>query len=145
MPQVSLYGFFTGSPSKLAEDPLVLVDEPQQPEREVEQIVAETPTKGISQEVALQQHCQEVGQEFVKNGSRDRWGNLRSNVGGRPKKTPRSSDLEGPVDSEKVDKSNRKRAGGGGGGGGGGSPSGGQFQSMCRPCRSSQTHAFSPK
>ena len=37
-------------------------------------------------EAALKQMCEVEGEVYVKNGSRDRWGNLRSNKGGRPRK-----------------------------------------------------------
>ena len=48
--------------------------------------VAEVSPVKIDEEIAREEAAAELGQEFVKNGNRDRYGKLRSNQGGRPKK-----------------------------------------------------------
>ena len=50
--------------------------------------VANVAVSEVKREVALMDEfrADEVDKEFVKHGSRDRWGNLRARVGGRPKK-----------------------------------------------------------
>ena len=52
----------------------------------VEAAVARASPVKIDEEIARAETAAAVGQEFVKNGCRDRYGNLRSNQGGRPKK-----------------------------------------------------------
>ena len=46
----------------------------------------------------------EVKEEFVRNGSRDRYGKMRTNIGGRPKKIQYSSPLASPVKSSPAKK-----------------------------------------
>ena len=43
-------------------------------------------TSQITSELAYAEQCEQTGKAYVKNGSRDRWGNLRENQGGRPRK-----------------------------------------------------------
>ena len=122
MPQAKLSGFFRASPRKVSTEASEVardVEDVTDQERKVKEIVAVTSTSGISKEEALLLHAEEVGVEFVKNGSRDRWGQLRQNIGGRPPKRPRSPDREGPEEFKQNQKSHRKRAGCGGGGAGG--------------------------
>ena len=52
----------------------------------VEAAVARASPVKIDEEIARAETAAAMGREFVKNGSRDRYGNLRSNQGGRPKK-----------------------------------------------------------
>ena len=72
-----------------------------------EKLVAATSTAKIEEEFDRERVAGEVGKEFVKNGSRDRWGNLRKNIGGRPRTRHLKAGSEGP----ETPKSNRKRAG----------------------------------
>ena len=55
----------------------------------------------VESEITREEDSLQVGKPFVKNGSRDRWGNLRTNVGGRPKKRARPGErlpsLEGRI------------------------------------------------
>ena len=46
----------------------------------------------------------ELKEEFVGNGSRDRYGKMRTNIGGRPKKIQYSSPLASPVKSSTAKK-----------------------------------------
>ena len=85
MPQVKLHGFFATSPPK-APEVVADLSEVVGEDSKIKNIVAGTSTSGLNREEALRQHSEEVGMEFVKNGSRDRWGQLRQNIGGRPKK-----------------------------------------------------------
>ena len=57
----------------------------------------------IKREVNQEKQAEELGEQFVPNGSRDRFGKLRANVGGRPKKP---QGLAGPEQ-----KSNRRQPG----------------------------------
>ena len=43
------------------------------------------PSRCTKNEFLECQFAQEVGKQYVQNGSRDKYGNLRRNVGGRPK------------------------------------------------------------
>ena len=43
-------------------------------------------SKETKEELDCRKFAEEVGVEYVKNGSRDRYGNLRRNIGGRPRK-----------------------------------------------------------
>ena len=62
----------------------------------------------INEEIAREQEAEQVGKEFIKNGSRDRWGNLRANVGGRPRKRPLSPEGPGAPEEVSPKKSDRK-------------------------------------
>ena len=50
----------------------------------IAEAVAAISSEQIAEELDREQCAAELGQEFVKNGSRDRFGNLRNKVGGRP-------------------------------------------------------------
>ena len=73
---------------------------------EVEQaaLISAAPSRGTKREFLELQFAEEVGKEFVPNGSKDKFGNLRKNIGGRPKH-PTS-----PVKLEKIS-SNRRQPG----------------------------------
>ena len=73
------------------------------------QVVASAATKEVDvaytkQELQAEDLAEAIGKDFVKNGSRDRFGEVRRNVGGRPKKlevlgvtpTNRPSNRRGP-------------------------------------------------
>ena len=72
--------------------------------------VAEVSPVKIDEEIAREEAAAELGQEFVKNGCRDRYGKLRSNQGGRPKKKkvpgadlPAKSNRKAPGNPGKVE------------------------------------------
>ena len=73
---------------------------------EVEQaaLISAAPSRGTKREFLESQFAEEVGKEFVPNGSRNKFGNFRKNIGGRPK-LPTS-----PVKLEKIS-SNRRQPG----------------------------------
>ena len=117
MPQAKLSGFFRASPRKVSTEASEVardVEDVTDQERKVKEIVVVTSTSGLPMEEAFLRHAEEVGVEFVKTASSNRWGQLRQNIGGRPPKRPRSPDREGPEEFKQEKKSNRKRPGGGG-------------------------------
>ena len=73
--------------------------------------MAATSENNIDEEIHREEEAMEVGRPFVKNGSRDRWGNLRRSVGGRPKKRVLEDHTEAPAGLKEDGKGNRKRAG----------------------------------
>ena len=80
--QKSLDGF-------LGESPTTQVATPLSKEEELKKAIEEassSPTKTIKLEDELRISSEEDGRIFVPNGSRDRYGQPRRNVGGRPKK-----------------------------------------------------------
>ena len=72
-------------------------------------------TSQIASELAYAEQCEQTGKAYVKNGSRDRWGNLRANQGGRPpkKKVEDVAQVEevAQVGGKPKGKSRRKRPG----------------------------------
>ena len=80
--QTALHGFFGSSPTKEVAASLSKEEELQQAVKEA----SGTPSKAIKLEDELRMSSEEVGRIFVPNGSRDRHGQPRKNVGGRPKK-----------------------------------------------------------
>ena len=48
-------------------------------------LIPAAPSKETKREYFETQFAQEIGKEFVPNGSKDKFGNLRKNIGGRPK------------------------------------------------------------
>ena len=68
-------------------------------------LIPAAPSKGTKREYFETQFAQEIGKEFVPNGSKDKFGNLRKNIGGRPKMLVAS-----PV-KFKAQSSNRRQAG----------------------------------
>ena len=93
MPQLRIDRLFGSSSSKTPDEAL-----------EVATAVRSTPAAHIEEEIQREDMATEMGLEFVKNGSRDRWGFPRRNVGGRPRKRPAPED-------QPAEKTNRKRAG----------------------------------
>ena len=75
-------GFFGGSPTKQVAAPLSKEEELKKAIEEA----SSSPTKTIKLEDELRMSSEEDGRIFVPNGSRDRYGQPRKNVGGRPKK-----------------------------------------------------------
>jgi len=93
--------FFGGSPTKQVATPL-------SKEEELKKAIEEarsSPTKTIKLEDELRMSSEEDGRIFVPNGSRDRYGQPRKNVGCRPKK--RAGPSEELIGAAKK-KSNRK-------------------------------------
>ena len=74
--------FFGGSPTQQIAAPLSKEEELKKAIEEA----SSTPTKTIMLEDEIRMSSEEVGMIFVPNGSRDRYGLARQNVGGRPKK-----------------------------------------------------------
>ena len=81
------------------------------PDAKIEQSAAaqNLATDAAQREVIQEAHCQEINQEFVKNGSRDKYGYLRANIGGRPKKV-----VAAHTPDKKKQCANRKKVGGAG-------------------------------
>ena len=56
------------------------------PEIRLEVLPSSNETVSQREEAHWREVCADTDRPYVKNGSRDRWGNLRKNVGCRPKK-----------------------------------------------------------
>ena len=98
-------GFFGEIPTKQVAAPLSKEEELKKAVKEA----SSTPTKTIKLEDELRMSSEEVGRIFVPNGSRDRYGQPRKNVGGRPKK---NAGLAEELLGAAKKKSNRKILGG---------------------------------
>ena len=97
-------GFFGGSPTQQIAAPLSKEEELKKAIEEA----SSSPTKTIKLEDELRTSSEEDGRIFVPNGSRDRYGQPRKNVGGRPKKnTGLAEEFLGTAKN----KSNRKTPG----------------------------------
>ena len=99
--QSALHGFFGSSPTKEVAASLSKEEELKQAVKEA----TASPSKAIKLEDELRMSSEEVGRIFVPNGSRDRYGQPRKNVGGRPKK---NAGLEEELLGAAKKKSNRK-------------------------------------
>ena len=101
MTQVRIDTMFGGSSEGPSNDDLAIAA-----------LVSESSSVKIEEELYREREAEQVGETFVKNGSRDRWGRERKNVGGRPKKRSREFAEEAEIAGDKRSSgSNRKRPG----------------------------------